>query len=542
MPRSNDQVPAPDLALSLHGYPTAVRGGQPLPLRLKGALALLTYLHLQRGAVGREVLASLLWPDSPASLARGRLRRLVHEMHGALGTTLLEGDSDRLAMVAGVTSDWEATRRAITALAQRPGVDAERLAPLTAPHAAHLLDGFVLGASGFDDWLDGERRAHTAALARALETGAERALAQRDAALAEQAAAALLRLDACSEPGHTARLQARALRGDAAGVEAAYFDCAQALRDEFGVAPSSAIEAAYAQAQARLGEAQARIAYAPTSHGEVAYAAWGRGRETVVVMWGLVSNLEVALEEPRARAFLDRLSRRCRVVMLDRRGSGLSERVGIEPSADTAVEDIAATLRHLGIERAWLFGSSAGGTLAIDFALRHPERVSGLLLFGTSATGRWQRDWPWALRAEAFDSWVASMTDPDRYDDSLRQMAPSVADDPAVRAWYARLLRQGATRFGMAAMLRAYQQMDLRRELHRLRVPTLVMQRSGDRIVPFEAGLQLARSIPGAQFVALRGDDHFLWRGDDRFVQQAVEQFIATAGQPLTETAAVKAA
>jgi len=521
------QTAAADVTLQLHGYPAVTVAGGTMPLKLKRGLALLAYLHVRGGTAGRDTLAALLWPDGDRTVARARLRRLVHELQEVLGTPLLQGNSDMLSLRSGIASDWQATRQAMDTLARRPGIDTDRLAALLPPGAGRLLDGFSLEGSAFDDWLAEERRAHAAALAQVLQLAAERAVAQRDAALAEACAAALLRLDRCHEGGHAARIAARSLAGDAAGVETAYFECADTLRAEFGVAPSAAVESAYAQAVAALAQARPRIAYAPTSHGDVAYATWGRGRETLVVLWGLVTHLDVALEEPRARALLDRLATRYRVVMLDRRGCGLSERMGVAPSAETAAEDIAAVLSHLGVERAWLFGSSVGGTLAIDFALRQPGRVAGLLLFGTSPCGSRDDDWPWALRPEAFDAWVARLTDPAQYAESLRRFAPSAADDPAVGAWYARLLRQSSTRLGAVAVLRAYQRMDLRSRLHRLALPVLVLQRRGDRIVPFAAGQQLARAIPGAEFAPLEGDDHFLWYGDSGELVRRIDRFVA---------------
>jgi len=569
----------PSLRLALHGYPSLGIDGRPVALKLRHALALLAYLSQAPGPMGRTHLAALLWPEGEPALVRGRLRRLVHQTHEALGLAVFEGDGDALWLRAGSTSDLQATQAAIAAVEalarppRAPGVEgpapsragtaqateprdaAGRLArvahaaePLLAPRAAGWLEGFSLGTEAFDAWVDQARRAHVDALARALETASRLALAAQGTALAERLAAALLRLDPCSEAGHAARMAACAARGDAAGVETAYFECARSLREELGVAPSAALESAYAGARAAAqlggtvppaGAAAARpgpapaIRHARTRLGHVAYADWGAGpgpdgeeRPACLVLWGLMSNLEVALEEPRARALLDRLALRYRVVMLDRRGSGLAERVGVSPDAGTGVEDIVATLDALGLGRAWLFGSSVGGTLALEFALRQPARTAGLLLYGTSPVGRWHEDWPWALRASKLDDWIAGFTDPARYDESLRLMAPSVADDPEVRQWYARLLRNASTPHGAAALLRGYLAMDLRPRLAQVTAPTLVLQRHGDRIVPRPAGERLARAIPGARLQLLEGDDHFLWHGDTAVLEEAVHRFI----------------
>jgi pimeloyl-ACP methyl ester carboxylesterase/DNA-binding SARP family transcriptional activator len=511
---------SPRVRLAMHAYPEVSIGGRPAPLKLKRGLALLAYLSVRDQRVGRDALAALLWPDAPAGLGRARLRRLVHEVHCVLGPGLLDGDADALWLAADVTSDLQDTRAAIRSAA----VDG-----LSRARVAGLLEGFSLDSDAFEDWLDAERRAWRAAVAQALERAVGAALAAHDTDAAERAGEALLRLEPLAEAGLIAQLGARAARGDAAGVESAYLDGAQRWRDEFGSRPSARIEAAYAAALECLhgGAERPEIRFAPTAHGEVAYASWGEGDEAIIVMWGLMTNIEVGLDEPRVRALLGRLALRHRVVMIDRRGMGLSERVGVAPTAASANEDVCAVLDHLGLARAWLFGSSVGGTMAIDVALRRPDRVAGLLLYGTSASGRWSPETPWALHPRVMEAWLERLCDPAHYDEGLRRFAPSAADDPQVRAWYVRLLRNAASRLGVRELLRAFHAMDLGPRLPAVRVPTLVMQREGDRVVPLAAGEQIARGIPGAQLARLQGEDHFLWHGDSDAVVAAVEGFVA---------------
>jgi pimeloyl-ACP methyl ester carboxylesterase len=160
-------------------------------------------------------------------------------------------------------------------------------------------------------------------------------------------------------------------------------------------------------------------------------------------------------------------------------------------------------------------------------ALRRPDRVAGLLLYGTSASGRWSPATPWALHQSAIDHWLERLADPAHYDEGLRRFAPSAADDPHVQAWYARLLRNAASKGGVRALLQAFHATDLSARLSQVRVPTLVLQRRGDRVVPWAAGEQLARGIPGATLEALDGEDHFLWHGDRGALLRAVERFVA---------------
>jgi DNA-binding SARP family transcriptional activator len=246
-------------SLRLHGYPAVELNGRAAPLPLKHGLALLAYLADHTHRVGRDTLAALLWPDAAPGVARSRLRRLVHAMHERTGCVLAHADHDALWLAPGVGSDLQHTEAALAqaegalARAQRGDTPAlHALAPLLRTDAASVLAGFVLGSDAFDDWLEQRRRVQHTRVVHALERTTEHALAAHDSALAQAAAVALLRLEPCAEIGHVARIDARAQRGDAAGVDAAYFDCADRLRREFGRRPSARIEAAYACAQSRL--------------------------------------------------------------------------------------------------------------------------------------------------------------------------------------------------------------------------------------------------------------------------------------------------
>jgi DNA-binding SARP family transcriptional activator len=283
--------------LTLHGYPALWLAGQRTPMKLKHGHALLAILSRARGPLGRTYLASLLWGDGSAQALRSRLRRLAYQTQQIAKMALFDGDVDALALRPGVSSDLGRTCAALARLnaaliGERTGqrtierrltprpqatwsaagpaavtdfadraipIDANTLSalaqPLLAPQASGVLEGFTLGHEAFDAWVEQEQRSHVAALTRTLERLAARAIELHAGELAESAAVTLLRLDTCNETGHRARMATRALHGDAAGVENAYFDCASALREELGLAPSPALEAGYAQAQQLLRRA-----------------------------------------------------------------------------------------------------------------------------------------------------------------------------------------------------------------------------------------------------------------------------------------------
>jgi len=183
------------LAVRLHGYPAVLLKGRVTPLPLKHGLALLAYLADHSCPVGRDALATLLWPDAAPGVARTRLRRLVHAVHQRIGCTLVRGDHDALWLETAVGNDLRDTERAMARVLLGARLDLCALAPLLAAQADQVLAGFALGNDAFDDWLEQRRRVQHARLAQALQRAAELARAAHDRATVQAVALALLRLD-----------------------------------------------------------------------------------------------------------------------------------------------------------------------------------------------------------------------------------------------------------------------------------------------------------------------------------------------------------
>ncbi len=522
-------------------YPGVWIDGQQKPLKLKRGLALLVYLSELSRKVSRTQLADTLWPDAAPDTARARLRRLCHEVNAVLGVDLLVGDADALwldEMAHGAVSDVARVRQIAQLLLATPedARSGESLEGLLASDSHQVLDGFELDSDVFHAWLDMRRSEQERLVARALSRAAEHLCASGQPALAAEAAARLINIDALADQGHAVLLTARSQLGDAAGVEAAYFACAEALRSELGIRPSANIEAAYADARAQLtvspGQRTSRpslsppIRFADTVDGSVAYLELGSGDTTLVILFGLWSHLEVAWEEPRIRAVLDRLARSFRVVLVDRRGTGLSDRVDQQQSTRAGVEDIDAVRRALGAEQLWLLGNSVGGAIAVEYASVFPTCVKGLILYGSGARGTWSPDYPWALTEQQQKKWLSQLQSAWGGATSLAQFAPSMVDDQVTRDWWARMLRQSASKNGIPLLLRALGGMDVCERLPALRVPTLVLQRQGDLIVREGAARYLAQHIPGARLVLLEGVDHPLWYGDTGAVLDEIERFM----------------
>jgi pimeloyl-ACP methyl ester carboxylesterase len=521
--------------LALHGYPTVEIDARAVPLALKRAWALLACLVESERRLSRHAVAALLWPDAAASTGRARLRRLAHQANATLGFELFCGDAETVWMAPAGPAfeadvDVVTTRRAALAILDgRAGpADAARL---LRPHSQAILAGFEIDSDAFEAWLATWRQEHERLVVRALQRLAEDALRAGRAEAALEAGQRLLQIDVFADAGHAAVIAALGRLGRGAAMEAAYDECARLVRHEFGVRPSAAVEAAYVRA--RAGGAQAEPAppgpalrYARTADGAVAYATLGEAAETMVVVPEVWSHIETSLADAHVRRTLERLARRFRLVLLDRRGTGLSERIDVPTTPEAAVEDLLAVIDRVGIDRAWLLGTSLCGAAGIELAVRHPERVQGLVLVGASACGARREGYPWAMDGGAMERWIVELQQGWGRPTSLEAFAPSVADDPEVQAWWTRTFLLATTPKGIAALVRTLHGIDVRDRLGAVGVPTLVLHRRGDRIVRPGAAEYLAAAIPGAELRLFDGDDHFLWHGDSAALLEAIEDFV----------------
>ncbi len=264
--------------------------------------------------------------------------------------------------------------------------------------------------------------------------------------------------------------------------------------------------------------------YARSGDVHIAYQVVGEGPVDIVFVQGFISNLEVQWEEPGLAHLMTRLASFGRLILFDKRGSGLSDRVTEMPTLETRMEDVRAVMDAAGSRRAVLIGGSEGGPMSILFAATHPERTAALILYGAYAHFR-----TWVLSREAVEKFVAGVDASWGTGESLRAFAPGLLGDARFRAWWARFERLGASPAGAIALARMNAEIDVRPVLPSVRVPTLVLHRRGDVRVNVEAGRYLARHIQGARHVELEGSDHPMWVGDTDAILDEVEDFLTGA-------------
>jgi len=267
--------------------------------------------------------------------------------------------------------------------------------------------------------------------------------------------------------------------------------------------------------------------YARSGDYYLAYQIFGEGSQTILFLGGFLSHLEIMWEEPGLARFLHRLSQCARVIMFDKRGVGLSDRVGSSPTTEETMEDILVILNTVGCDQAALMSVSEGGPAAIMFAATYPNRTSHLILYGTMP--KWVRsyDYPWALSRSQYDQWLNMMLDNWGSPVSLQHFAPSQADEVGFQSWWGKMLRQAATPGSVKDVLEALRDIDVRPVLAHVNVPALILHRTGDKAVPLAGGRFLAQKLPNARFVELSGQDHWWWLGDADSVLSEVQQFLS---------------
>jgi len=264
--------------------------------------------------------------------------------------------------------------------------------------------------------------------------------------------------------------------------------------------------------------------YATSGEVFVAYQISGQDAPDLLMAPGFVSHLEQMWENPNIARFFNSLGGFSRLIRFDKRGTGLSDRgVGI-PHLDERIDDMRAVLDAAGSKRAHLFGISEGGPMSILFAATYPDRVAGLVLFGTYARGVGSsvpQDDLAATERSIRENWGTGKT--------LPNFAPSLAGNPAAVESFSKFERLSASPSDVINLMRMNREIDVRSILPAIRVPTLVIHRLDDVRIRSLAGRELAAGIPNARYVELPGSDHIPWAADQDLIAEEIRQFMGVA-------------
>jgi pimeloyl-ACP methyl ester carboxylesterase len=266
--------------------------------------------------------------------------------------------------------------------------------------------------------------------------------------------------------------------------------------------------------------------YAKSGDLNIAYQVVGDGPFDLVYVPGWVSNIDLAWEKPKPARFLEHLASFSRLILFDKRGTGMSDRVSNDrlPTLEQRMDDVRAVLDAVGSESAALLGHSEGSSMSVLFAATYPDRSRALVLVGAFAKRLRTDDYPWAPTLEERLATIEEVERTWGAGFDLTDYAPD--EDPALLEWYSTCLRRSASPGAAAALLRMNSQIDTRHILPTIRVPTLVLARTGDRDVTVDEGRWIASQIPEARFVELSGDEHLLWAGDQDALLAEIEEFL----------------
>ncbi len=268
--------------------------------------------------------------------------------------------------------------------------------------------------------------------------------------------------------------------------------------------------------------------YARSGGASIAYQVVGDGSLDLLFLPGWISQVEQLWEAPAQRRFLERLADVGRLILFDSRGTGLSDRVLDAFTLEQEAQDVLAVLDAAGSERAALLTYSVGGLVAAMLAADHPERIGALIMYASVARTSWAPDYHWAMtseeREELTERNIAAWGETNAPAMSL--WAPSLAEDPALAAWFARMQRLSASPSEARVISQAMVDLDVRDSLPRIRVPTLVMHRPQELVWDVRHSRYLAEHIPGARYVELEGIDSFPFVGDSDSILEEIEEFL----------------
>ena len=276
--------------------------------------------------------------------------------------------------------------------------------------------------------------------------------------------------------------------------------------------------------------------YAKSGDVNIAYQVVGDGPIDLVYVPGWVSNIEVAWEHPGLARYYNRLASFSRLILFDKRGTGLSDRVPIDrlPTLEQRMDDVRAVMDEVDSERAVVMGHSEGGNMCVLFAATYPERTEALVTVGIYVKRVWSPDYPWAPTPEERDQWLEFLARDWGGAVELSTLAPSVADDPAFARWWSKYLRVSASPQAAVALGRMNTQIDVRSVLPTIHVPTLVLHRVDALDVRIEEARFIAGQIPNAKLVELPGADHIPWTPTMDDLLDEVEAFV-TGERPRVE-------
>ena len=519
------------LDLKLFGFPKLFINQKPVDLSLKKGIALLIYIAELKYPITREEAATLLWPDADDTTSKARLRRTLHKLRSLTDTEVINATRTHLQLAdITVTSDVLAFEQAFQEGNYDQAVDL---------YQTDFLDSFQIDDSDeFEEWRFFRRESLKTKLLQSLERLYHQKIAQQNFQLAAVRAQQLIELNPLSETAHGYLISAHMKSGNSTAAQHQFDTCQKIFAQELGIHPSKQLESLMTPNDAYLDdlileELEEKIPetrFTESDGAHLAFQVIGEGPVDIILVSGFVyvSHVERIWEEPRCKTFLNHLSKFGRLIIFDRRGVGLSERVGVKLCTSTVSADINAVMNATGSKKAILVGLSEGALGCIHFASHFPDKISGMVLYGAQAKGSWSETYPFAPKEQQYDEWLTQIIDHWGSHTQIDTLAPSLVGDRKTESWWAGLLRASSSPAAIKCVLESYRNSDVRQLLPQIQCKTLVLHRQGDRAVQLAAGQNIAQTIPNANFFSLDGSDHWFFAGQQQQIINKIESFIHT--------------
>ena len=258
----------------------------------------------------------------------------------------------------------------------------------------------------------------------------------------------------------------------------------------------------------------------------IAYQVVGNGAKDLVLVPGWISNIDVFWEEPSMVRFLNKLASFSRLILFDKRGTGLSDRATDTPMLEERMEDVRAVMDAVGSEQATLLGYSEAGTMVALFAATYPERTSAIIMISSFARRIIADDYPWGATVAQYQAFIDDIQHSWGGPVGMDLRVPSRINDVQFKRWWAKLLRMGASPSTAAAITRMNIEIDVREILPSIKVPALIIHAKGDKAIILGHGRYLAENIPNSIFKVVDTEDHLPWVGAPGEILDAVEEFV----------------
>jgi len=509
----------------------------------KKTLLLLAYLMVEQRSFNRNQLSAIFWPDIELPAGLKYLRQAIYEIKQLIPISAISVDRQSIRIIPSsellcdfwylqdVSSDGHKKN-------QSQGIDV--LLSLLCEIDGIFLEGINIDDLGFfDNWLYTTRESTKRKVCNLLNECIIQSLVEHKT---EQAHVLLEKwkvIDEFDEHIYEYLIDLHCLAGDSQRALSEFNAYSAKLLQELDMQPGNDLLQKIEQIKRgqlrrveiepkspKLNVVIPKTQYLNRDGVYIAYQTFGQGPKTLVIVSGFMSHIEAYWENNSLSAFFALLSKSARLVLFDRRGSGMSDRLQKPATTSEFVADIGALVDEVGCSSVSVLGISEGGPAAIQFATSFPDRVDNLILYGTSPIWVKNENWQAALTTEQFELWKNKLVSHWGDGSSIAQFAPTRAKCNDDVQWWARCMRLSSSPSEILKILTSIEKSDVSHLLERVSTPTLIIQKMGDRVVHFSAALNMHHRIQNSQLMQLEGEDHWMWTEQSDRITAAITGFL----------------